>query len=234
MKDEKKEAVELILGNRMFLYSLMHKVFGREPDTQLLELLTADHTGEAFRLLSEEEGDILDRVPEELNRLKEAMAAADFLDEVRSDYTRLFIGPFSLAAPPWESVYGQQDALLFQESTLEVRSTYRRFGLIPEAYPHVADDSLALELHFMALLAQRSYEEFDSGRKEDLFISLRGSSDFLKKHLLIWIPKFLDRMQSADASPMYPRLCIILNEFLKQDSKLLTEVLDELNERSGS
>ncbi len=230
MNKEKKEAVELVLSNRLFLYSLMHKLFGREPDSQLLEILTSEHTGEAFRLLSEEEGDILDRVPDELSRLKEAMAAADFLDEARGEYTRLFIGPISLAAPPWESVYGQQDALLFQESTLKVRSTYRQFGLIPEAYPHVADDSLALELHFMSLLAQRSFEEFESGRAEALRVSLKGASDFLEEHLLIWIPKFLERMKDSKFRLIYPQFCIILNEFLKQDAKMLAEVQEALDE----
>ena len=156
MTEEKREAIELVLSNRLFLYSLTHKLFGREPDAEMLNILTDEHTGEAFALLSEEEGDIMDRTASFLGEIREEKENPAFLEEAKDEYTRLFIGPVSLVAPPWESVYGQKDAMLFQESTLEVRNTYRLFGLIPEGYPHVADDSLALELHFMALLAQRS------------------------------------------------------------------------------
>ena len=217
MTEEKREAIELVLSNRLFLYSLMHKLFGREPDAEMLNILTDEHTGEAFALLSEEEKDIMDRT-------------ASFLDEIREEKEnpRLFIGPVSLVAPPWESVYGQKDAMLFQESTLEVRNTYRRFGLIPEGYPHVADDSLALELHFMALLAQRSLDAFYAGKNEDLAADLTGSEGFLDKHLLVWIPKFLERMKSARSNILYPQMCLVLDEFLRKDAGTVREILEAL------
>ena len=131
MNDQTKEAVELLLSNRLFLYSLMHKLFGREPDEELLNILTDEHTGEAFGLLSEEEKDIMDRTAVFLGEIREEKQNPAFLEEAKDEYTRLFIGPMSLVAPPWESVYGQKDAMLFQESTLEVRNTYRQYGLIP-------------------------------------------------------------------------------------------------------
>ena len=200
MNDQTREAVELLLANRLFLYSLMHKLFGREPDEELLNILTEEHTGED----------------------------PAFLEEAKDEYTRLFIGPVSLVAPPWESVYGQKDAMLFQESTLEVRNTYRQFGLLPEGYPRVADDSLALELHFMALLAQRSLDAFYAGKNEDLAADLNGSADFLKKHLLVWVPKFLERMKGARSSVLYPQMCLVLDEFLRKDAGTVQEILKAL------
>ena len=228
MNDQTKEAVELLLSNRLFLYSLMHKLFGREPDEELLNILTDEHTGEAFGLLSEEEKDIMDRTAVFLGEIREEKQNPAFLEEAKDEYTRLFIGPMSLVAPPWESVYGQKDAMLFQESTLEVRNTYRQYGLIPEGYPHVADDSLALELHFMALLAQRSLDAFYAGKNDDLTADLTGSSDFLKKHLLAWVPKFLERMKGAKTSILYPQMCLVLDEFLRKDAETVKEVLQAL------
>ena len=225
MNDQTKEAVELLLSNRLFLYSLMHKLFGREPDEELLNILTDEHTGEAFGLLSEEEKDIMDRTAVFLGEIREEKQNPAFLEEAKDEYTRLFIGPMSLVAPPWESVYGQKDAMLFQESTLEVRNTYRQYGLIPEGYPHVADDSLALELHFMALLAQRGLDAFYAGKNDDLTADLTGSSDFLKKHLLVWVPKFLERMKGAKTSILYPQMCLVLDEFLRKDAETVKEVL---------
>ena len=228
MNDQTKEAVELLLSNRLFLYSLMHKLFGREPDEELLNILTDEHTGEAFGLLSEEEKDIMDRTAVFLGEIREEKQNPAFLEETKDEYTRLFIGPVSLVAPPWESVYGQKDAMLFQESTLEVRNTYRQYGLIPEGYPHVADDSLALELHFMALLAQRGLDAFYAGKNDDLTADLTGSSDFLKKHLLVWVPKFLERMKGAKTSILYPQMCLVLDEFLRKDAETVKEVLQAL------
>lgn len=229
MNDQTKEAVELLLSNRLFLYSLMHKLFGREPDEELLNILTDEHTGEAFGLLSEEEKDIMDRTAVFLSEIREEKQNPAFLEETKDEYTRLFIGPMSLVAPPWESVYGQKDAMLFQESTLEVRNTYRQYGLIPEGYPHVADDSLALELHFMALLAQRGLDAFYAGKNDDLTADLTGSSDFLKKHLLVWVPKFLERMKGAKTNILYPQMCLVLDEFLRKDAETVKEVLQALD-----
>ena len=228
MNDQTKEAVELLLSNRLFLYSLMHKLFGREPDEELLNILTDEHTGEAFGLLSEEEKDIMDRTAVFLGEIREEKQNPAFLEEAKDEYTRLFIGPMSLVAPPWESVYGQKDAMLFQESTLEVRNTYRQYGLIPEGYPHVADDSLALELHFMALLAQRGLDAFYAGKNDDLTADLTGSSDFLEKHLLVWVPKFLERMKGAKTNILYPQMCLVLDEFLRKDAETVKEVLHAL------
>lgn len=228
MNDQTREAVELLLCNRLFLYSLLHKLFGREPDEELLNILTDEHTGEAFALLSEEEKDIMDRTAAFLKEIREEKQNPAFLEEAKDEYTRLFIGPVSLVAPPWESVYGQKDAMLFQESTLEVRNTYRQYGLIPEGYPHVADDSLALELHFMALLAQRGLDAFYAGKNDDLTADLSGSADFLKKHLLVWVPKFLERMKGARSSVLYPQMCLVLDEFLRKDAGTVQEILKAL------
>ena len=219
MNDQTKEAVELLLSNRLF---------GREPDEELLNILTDEHTGEAFGLLSEEEKDIMDRTAVFLGEIREEKQNPAFLEEAKDEYTRLFIGPMSLVAPPWESVYGQKDAMLFQESTLEVRNTYRQYGLIPEGYPHVADDSLALELHFMALLAQRGLDAFYAGKNDELTADLTGSSDFLKKHLLVWVPKFLERMKGAKTNILYPQMCLVLDEFLRKDAETVKEVLQAL------
>ena len=228
MNEQTREAAEVLLCHRLFLYSLMHKLFGREPDAELLNILTDEHTGEAFGLLSEEEKDIMDRTATFLKEIREEKQNPAFLEEAKDEYTRLFIGPVSLVAPPWESVYGQKDAMLFQESTLEVRNTYRQFGLIPEGYPHVADDSLALELHFMALLAQRSLDAFYAGKNEDLAADLNGSADFLKKHLLVWVPQFLERMKGARSSVLYPQMCLVLDEFLRKDAGTVQEILKAL------
>lgn len=224
MTEEKRELAELLIENRLFLYTLLHRVFGREPDQQQLEILTEEHTGEAFGLLSETEGDPLDRAAGFLRGIREKLKDPAFPETVRGEYTRLFLGPASLPAPPWESVYEGTDAVLFQESTLEVRDFYRRFGLLPESYPRVADDSLALELAFMAALAGRMEEAFRLGDDGRLQETMAGSREFLEKHLLKWIPKFTERMAGKAEGVLYPPMCLVLESYLKRDAGILKEI----------
>ena len=221
---ERKEACELLLVNRNFLYQLLYKAFAREPDRAFLDLLTAEHTGESFALLGGEE---LEKTPAFLAHLRKEAENADFPDRLKEEYTRLFVGPMEMEAPPWESIYVGEEGRLFQESTLKVRDCYRRFGLLPEEYRRVADDSLALELGFMAELAQRSASAFAAADEAALRKTLQGALDFLNEHLLLWVPQLLERMGRTETDLLYPRLTRILNSFLEKDRETINDLLSE-------
>lgn len=230
MTDDRKEIVEVLLANRLYIYSLLHKVFGAEPGSELLEQLTADTAGAAFALLSSEEGDLLAGAGEYFKGIRDGMADPNFLEKIKDEYTRLFIGPAKLVAPPWESVYRGKESSLFQPSTLLVRSTYKRYGMIPQGYPRVADDSLALEIAFMAELADRAVKAFTEGDDAELKKNLSGSADFLKVHLLYWIPKFNNCMKDAASNHLYPHMSLVLESFIRQDYEVLGEILSLINE----
>ena len=225
MTEEKREITELLLANRFYLYSLLHKCFGREPDRKQLELLTGEQTGESFALLG---GEVLEKVPAFLRELREDLKNPDFPEQVKREYRVLFVGPEEMPAPPWESVYTGEEGALFQETTLEVRQAYRTFGMQAEAYQRVPDDSLALELAFMSGLAERALNAFRRGDREEAERCLNGSLDFLKKHLLRWVPLFLERMAESPTDFLYPQLCLILDSFLKKDAETAEELLKEL------
>lgn len=225
MTEEKREITELLLANRFYLYSLLHKCFGREPDRKQLELLTGEQTGESFALLG---GEVLEKVPAFLRELREDLKNPDFPEQVKREYRVLFVGPEEMPAPPWESVYTGEEGALFQETTLEVRQAYRTFGMQAEAYQRVPDDSLALELAFMSGLAERALDAFRREDREEAQRCLNGSLDFLKKHLLRWVPLFLERMAESPTDFLYPQLCLILDSFLKKDAETAEELLKEL------
>ena len=225
MTEEKKEIVELLLANRLFLYSLLYKCFGREPDRAQLELLASEQTGESFSLIG---GEMLEKVPAFLQQIRRDLEDVNFPERAKDEYTRLFVGPEHLVAPPWESVYQGEDAMLFQQVTLEVREAYRAFGLQAEAYRRVPDDSLALELAFMSTLAERVLEAFRDGDEAGIRTNLEGSLEFLKKHLLHWVPKFLERMEKSPTDLLYPQLCLILDHFLKKDAETVDDVLQSI------
>ncbi|MBK8031836.1 MAG: molecular chaperone TorD family protein [Chloroflexi bacterium] len=67
--------------------------------------------------------------------------AEDF-DAVRRDFARLFIGPGHLPTPPWESVYRNEERLIFDKQTLQVRLLFRQFGMVVPTVRHEPEESL--------------------------------------------------------------------------------------------
>jgi TorA maturation chaperone TorD len=139
-------------------------------------------------------------------------------------FTCLFVGPSMVEAPPWESYYLKPDRLLFQEATLEVRRAYAAQGFLPAAYPHVADDHIALELDFMARLAEKLAEGFDKGDSEAVSQYLAASDSFLQEHLLKWVPDFVKTLSQAKHNYFYKEAGALLDEFVKVDAEALEEI----------
>lgn len=150
------------------------------------------------------------------------------LDKLQSEYIHLLIGPNKLPAPPWESVYLTKERLIFQESTLKVRQAYLEYQFLPANYPHEADDHLALELDFMAHLAELAGENFEEGKTKEAKKILLDQKAFLKKHLLVWIGEFAEQIQQSKTHYFYPQIAKLAAQILKVDLVTLDEMIDLL------
>ena len=95
-----------------------------------------------------------------LDDLKKAVNGIDTtsdeqLDELLWEYTRLFIGPYRLPCPPWESVYTSPKKLMMQEAADQVLLLYREAGLTINT-ADVLPDHIGAELNFLAVLLQET------------------------------------------------------------------------------
>lgn len=81
---------------------------------------------------------------------------------------------------------------MLQEPTFAVRAFYRRHGLQAAGWRQSADDHLATELEFVALLLERG--------------ELEEAAHFLQAHLLTWLPSFAMRVGQRAATPFYAAL----------------------------
>lgn len=224
------ESVQIILAGNTYLYKLFQHIFGNEPTIAQLDMLNSDLTKEALDIFKSDEHlefvketKWLVEFAEQFKKDKEAI-----LNQLSEEYTRLLIGPNKMPAPPWESVFRSEERLLFQESTLEIRRCYLKYGHIPAGYPHVADDHLALELDFMAglsSLAEKTYanEEFSQFR-----VILNDQTDFLTNHLLFWIPEFAEKIQASETHYFYPKMAYLLTEFLRIQLGVIEEIKSTL------
>ena len=137
--------------------------------------------------------------------LKIALQAIDTdsdetLEDVLWDFTRLFIGPYKLPCPPWESVYTSQKRLLMQDAADATRALYAEFGLAIDD-SNIMPDHIGAELNFLALVLEEVDKESGSvSRFADV------GEKFLNEHLLQWAPRFTQDMEEAAKSSLYKTL----------------------------
>lgn len=122
---------------------------------------------------------------------------------LESDYLRLFIGAGKVMAPPWESVYFNQERLLFQEQTLQVRAWYRRYNLQIEKLYNEPDDHIGLELVFLAQMAQLGLQAIEQQDTTQLAKLLCDQQIFLSEHPLRWVQVWCDLVDQHAQTDFY-------------------------------
>lgn len=227
------EEMQAVLAARTCAYRAFQSLFGNHPTLEQLSLLGGPEVEASLALLC---GGGDDACGEELrffqNSLDTILAVPDqALGALKSDYNRLFVVPGPMAAAAWESVYRSSNKVLFTEVTLQVREAYRAQGFLPNDYPVVADDHLALELDFMAALAQEAAEASLLPSEEEqaaLLRPLRASRRFLEEHLLLWAPSFTEALCATGDQSLYRDVALLLSAFLRRDADRCREIVETL------
>lgn len=217
---KRDEVVRVLLANRMFMYRYLARAFADVPDVEFLVLVR--QAGEQCSLL-DCEGD--SRGSDLSRAINDAACEARMHDVLKTEYTRLFLGPAELPVPPWESVFTTRKQVLFQKSTLEVRAAYRRSGFEATGYPREADDHLAVELNFLGALAERALGAREAGDAAAFDKALDAHRRFLDEHLLVWIDEFAERMgKISSVGEFYPSFASLTQMFLRRDRGLIDEL----------
>lgn len=183
-------------------YKLLSECF-HEPDEQLLELL--DELASEDLYVSTE--DLRDSVSD--------------LDAMRVEYAKLFVGPFELQAPPYESTYVDNPERVMTESTAEVMDLYRREGL--EIGREGPADHVSAELEFVYVLVRREIEALGTSDRQVATEYLQRQYDFLVNHLGRWAPEFTENVIEHTDSEFYRLLASDLQSFVETDGKRLSD-----------
>lgn len=220
------EAVRPFLETRFFAYDLLRRTFLEEPSKEFLRFLREERLIESFPFRGEADK-IWEGAEQVVSFLQEYEGQSEKkYNDLHWDYTRLFIGPYELPAPPWESAYLNKERLLFQEQTLQVRQVYLKYGFLPGHFRQEADDHLGLELDFMYQLSSQSLEALKIKKFTLLEEALHDQKAFLQDHLLRWVPAFsLNVIENAKLG-FYQGMAKILDGYLALDLQALEELLD--------
>ena len=177
---------------------LLGSMYLCKPDRETLDSWRA--------LLSEAVPDILSDLKDALEKID--MASDSELEDLLWEYTRLFIGPYKLPCPPWESVYTSPKRLMMQEAYDEVRDYYNKAGLTVNNQGIMADH-IGAELNFLAVVLQKAHSD---PKKEQYYRDLtRG---FLDEHVIKWIPQFARDMEDAADLLFYKTLARVTRSMI--------------------
>jgi len=215
-----------LLETRVFAYDFLRRAFLQEPSPEFLRNLSQQQTLQEFPFKDENE-----EIEQGLRKVQDYLGQHDVMmeieyDKLHWDYTRLFIGPGELPAPPWESAYLNKDKLLFQEETRRVRLAYLKYAFLPKLYQQEADDHVGLECDFMYQLSIVTCEKVENQDCSGMREVLRDQADFLEQHLLRWVPVFAEQVIAHSSTELYQGMAQILRGFLHVDQSALRELLE--------
>lgn len=223
-----KEALQSELTGAFLLFGLLGKLLYENPEQSFLQQLVDEEIfSEApFAAAQEPVQDGLALLQEWARDFSADPAAVTL--NVKVDYTRLFCSAAKIPVSPWESVYYSEERLLFQESTMDVRRWYGRFGLEPVNLRKEPDDHIGLELAFIAHLAQRALAALEAEDELALEDALDAQREFSRRHLLKWAPLWCAQMIEYARTPYYEGLAHILQGALLELAHFLDLPMPEV------
>lgn len=121
-------------------------------------------------------------------------------------YQALFVGPYALGAPPWESCYLGASGAVMGESAVAVARAYAGAGHALRPDVRQPPDHIAFELEFMALLAGEEARRWRTLDAAAVRACLAQEQRFLVEHLSRWVPPFVDRVKATARSRFYAAL----------------------------
>ncbi|MGD2155910.1 MAG: molecular chaperone TorD family protein [Anaerolineales bacterium] len=211
-------AEQLVLG-------LLGKILFEFPDKDLYQSLVNEVVFEEIPLAAEQP-DVQTGMAllKKWNKSNQDSFSNENFEAIREDYTRLFIGPGKVLAPPWESFYFHEARVIFQEQTLQVREWFRRYGLESIKIHNEPDDHIGLELAFSAHLAGIglvAIEERDQTRFKQV---LDAQKQFLSEHPLRWVAEWSKQVEIHSQTDFFRGIALIAKGVLTELASILNDM----------
>ncbi|MBI2937571.1 MAG: molecular chaperone TorD family protein [Thaumarchaeota archaeon] len=142
------------------------------------------------------------------------------------EHTLLFIGPYRLPAPPYESVYRTAERLVMQQPTKEVRRAYRDAGLEVKGISTSPDDHVCAELEFMQHLCVKTASSLKKRKPHTAIKHLESQRKFLDEHLINWVPEFSDDILRNTKQDFYKGVALLLSGFVSSEREHIPEIIE--------
>ncbi len=174
------------------------------PDKGLIESLSG---------LDTKKGQIFSNLAKHCPRISD-------IDSLTVDYSKLFVGPYELLAPPYGSVYLEDKSRVMGNSTVDVKKRYAEEGL--NIGLKEAPDRIAIELEFMYFLIFKEVEAIRISDSRTAASYLKKQKAFLEAHLGVWVSEFAYNVEANAQTAFYKNLARITKSFIRKESENLS------------
>jgi TorA maturation chaperone TorD len=138
------------------------------------------------------------------------------------DYAVLFVGPGSLLAAPYGSVYLEKDRQVMGASTQAVLETYRAAGLqLADDFPELPDH-IAVELEFCSYLLQRQQQSEAAGAMAEAAEWRERRASFLNQFPGRWVKQFCANLRENAETDFYRHLADLIEGLIAADLSALS------------
>lgn len=166
-----------------------------------------------------------------LGAAKTALQGADdaALEQLAVDFDRVFFGMGPLTARhafPYESVYTSDRGIMMQDAYAQVVKVYREQHLAKDKDFKEPEDHIAVELAFMATLAERTATFLREGLEEAAEETVLQQIAFAQGHLLNWLDRFCIDLAEAASGTFYEHIAHFTKLFVQEDVALLSEIVE--------
>lgn len=215
-----QEMAEL-MDSRANVYKILSRAFRVEMDQRFASELAEDFIFESSN----------DQLTGALDAMRASLHGADgdAIEQMAVVFDRVFFGMGPITARhafPYESVYTSEKGIMMQEAYSQVVRTYREQHLAKDASFTEPEDHIAVELAFMATLAERTSSFLREGLEEAAEQTVLQQAGFAKGHLLNWVDMFCADLSVAAQGSFYEHLAAFTVAFVKEDTALLDDLLD--------
>lgn len=138
-----------------------------------------------------------------LDEIRKSFNEGEPVATIRRDHNLLYGVTAGAKVAPYESVHRNQDGLIFDEETLEVRAEYRKLGLQAPKLNQEPDDHIGLEFNFIAQSCLRALDALDQGSTTDASRYYGIGAVFMEQHILEWVPEMLEKAADAAETHFY-------------------------------
>lgn len=154
-------------------------------------------------------------------KLGEAFAAQD-LQTLLVDYTRLFLGPIQALASPYGSAWLSAPAQTEDNPQPAVTELYSEGGFEVDGEFMELPDHVAVELEFLYLLLFNRNQAFRSGNADELSATELLQQRFLSEHLGAWMGPFAEAVGAGAQTAFYRELAVFTEHFVRMQSGVAT------------
>jgi TorA maturation chaperone TorD len=223
MTTDNGQPVEDALSYRLSVYDLLRRVYLWEVPLELFADLVKAAMAEP------EDADSAGS-PEAALREYLRGEAAEALPKIHRDlhieYTRLFVGPRHLPAPPYESVYRSPQRLMMRDETIDVRQMYTKNGFQVKRLNQEPDDMIGIELEFMCALTKLSIDAHRERNYARLAQLISTQREFCELHLSKWVPQFCGDIIDNSQHKFWKCVAAATRSFVEEDTAELNRISD--------